>query len=196
MLLIKLIPTREHDVAVMTFSSELAVKLHILGVRCTLLPFGATRHRALSGRSKEADQAYQPSTRVLPTDWPSLVIEVGVSQSLGKLRSDAHFWLTQSAEQTRVVILIYVKRATRVMTIERWEDVPSPRPRRLTSPPHNPTMVQTLTLHANGLVIDGPLLITASKVYDTLPPGLGQNDFTFTNQELTQYIQQHWAMVG
>jgi len=82
------------------------------------------------------------------------------------------------------------------MKIERWEDVPNRRPRRLTSPPQNPTMVQTLTLHDNGLVIGGPLLITASKVYDTLPPGLGQNDFTITAQDLAQYIRRYWLIVG
>ena len=195
-LIIKLIPGAHYKVAVVKFTEDFAVKRHILGVRDALKPFGSTRYEALTGRSKEADGAWRPSTRVLPTDWPSLVIEVGASESLGQLRTDADFWLTKSGSQTRVVILLAVNKATRVMTIERWEDVPSPRPRRLTSSPHNPTMVQTLTLHANGLVIGGPLLIPASKVYDTLPAGLGQNDFAFTAQDLAQYIQDYWLLVG
>ena len=57
-------------------------------------------------------------------------------------------------------------------------------------------MVQTLLLHANGVLIGGALLIPASKVYDTLPPGLGQNHFTFTAQDLAQYIQRYWQYVG
>ena len=195
-LIIKLKLGAHHEVANSTFATMFIVKLFSLEVVDTLVSLGSTRYEALTGRSKEADGAWHPSTRILPTDWPSLVIEVGVSESLGQLRTDADFWLTKSGSQTRVVILLAVNKATRVMKIERWEDVPSPRPRRRTSPPHNPTMVQTLTLHANGLVIDGPLLIPASKVYDTLPPGLGQNDFTFTAQDLAQYIQRYWLIVG
>ena len=56
--------------------------------------------------------------------------------------------------------------------------------------------MQALTLQANGQLTDGPLLIPASKVYDTVPLGLGLNDFTFTGQELAQYIQKYWAAVG
>ena len=56
--------------------------------------------------------------------------------------------------------------------------------------------MQALTLRANGQLSGGPLLIPASKVYDTLPSGLGQNDFTFTGQDLAGYIQRYWAIVG
>ena len=195
-LIIKLMPGAHHEVANWKFATMFILKLAGLGVSDTLEPFGSTRYEALTGRSKEADGAWRPSTRVLPTDWPSLVIEVGVSESLSQLRTDTDFWLTKSGGQTRVVILLAVNKGTRVMTIEQWEDVPSPRPRRLTSPPHDPTMVQTLTLHANGVLTGGALLVPASKVYDTLPPGLGQNNFTFTAQDLAQYIQHYWLLVG
>ena len=127
-LIIKLMPGAHHEVANWKFATMFILKLASLGVSDTLEPFGSTRYEALTGRSKEADGAWRPSTRVLPTDWPSLVIEVGVSESLGQLRADADFWLAKSGGQTRVVILLAVKKATRVMTIERWEDVPSPRP--------------------------------------------------------------------
>ena len=35
-------------------------------------------------------------------------------------------------------------------------------------------------------------MIPASKVFDTVPAGLGPNDFTFTGQDLAQYSQ--WGM--
>ena len=185
-----------HEAAAAMFFRMFDRRLVSLRVDNTLWPVRATRYKASGGRSKEADEAYRPSTRVLPTDWPSVVVEVGVSESLSQLHTDAHFWLTQSGGQTRIVILLTVKKATRVMTIERWEDMPRTQQTRRLSPHHNPTKMQALTLQANGQLSGGPLLIPASKVYDTLPPGLGQNEFTFTGQDLAQYIQDYWAIVG
>ena len=195
-LIIKLMPGAHHEVANWKFATMFILKLASLGVSDTLVPFGPTRYEALTGRSKEPDDAWRPSTRVLPTDWPSLVIEVGVSESLGQLRADADFWLAKSGRQTRVVILLAVKKATRVMTIERWENTPRTRLTRRSSPRYSPTKMQALTLQANGQLRGGPLLIPASKAYDTLPPRLDQNDFTFTAQDLAGYIQRYWGRLG
>ena len=92
-LIIKLMPGTHYELAALTFSWMFKGKLVSLGVGNTLMPFGATRFRAPSGRSKEAGMVLRPSTRVLETDWPSVVIEIGVSESLSQLRTDAHFWL-------------------------------------------------------------------------------------------------------
>ena len=89
MAIIKLKPGRAHNAAEAAFHEIFTIKKHILGVNYTLHPLGATRYRALSGRSKEADIAYHPDTRLLPTDWPSLVFEVGVSEPLDRLRTEA-----------------------------------------------------------------------------------------------------------
>ena len=171
-------------------------RLVSLGVGNTLWHVRSTRYGAPGGRSKEADEAFRPSTRVLGTDWPSVVIEVGVSESLSQLRTDAYFWLTQSGGKTRIVIHLAVNKAMRVMKIERWEHTPRTRLTRRSSPRYNPTKMQALTLRANGQISGGPLLIPASKVYDTLPPGLGPNDFTFTAQDLAGYIQRYWGRLG
>ena len=195
-LIIKLMPGAHHELANLMFARMFDHRLVSLGIADTLLPFGSTRYQAPSGRSKEADSAFKPSTR-LPTDWPSLIIEVGVSESLPQLRTDTHYWLTQSGGQTKIVIIIAIKKATRVMTIERWEDRGSTQPTRQVRPPYNPIKMQALRLQANGqLSGGGSLLIPASKVFDTLPPGLGPNDFTFTGQDLAQYVQRYWAGVG
>ena len=197
MLIIKLMPGPHHELAAVHFIEMFKDKMASLGInRNSLMNFGATRFGTPGGRSKEPDGALRPRTRVLATDWPSIVIEVGVSESLSQLRTDAHFWLTRSGGQTRIVILLAVKKATRVMKIERWEHTPRTRLTRRSSPRYNPTKMQALTLQANGQLSGGPLLIPASKAYDTLPPGLGQNDFTFTGQDLAQYIQDYWGVLG
>ena len=196
-LIIKLMPGLHHNLASAVFVRMFDRKLASLGINMdSVTNVGPTRYGAPGARSKEPDEALRPFTRVLATDWPSVAIEVGVSESLSQLRTDAHFWLPRGGGQTRIVILLAVKKATRVMTIERWEDTPRTRPARRSSPRYNPTKMQALTLQANGQLSGGPLLIPASKVYDTLSPGLGPNDFTFTGQDLAGYIQLYWGALG
>ena len=125
MLIIKLIPGLHHELAERDFFMMLIDKLVSLGIGInSLMNLGATRFGAPGGRSKEPDGALRPRTRVLATDWPSVVFEVGVSESLSQLRTDAHFWLTQSGGQTRIAILLAVKKATRVMKIEHGRTCP------------------------------------------------------------------------
>ena len=98
-LIIKLRSGAVHEAASVGFHNMFRDKLVSLGVVKTLRPLGATQYGAPGGRSKEADMAYSPTTRVLGTNWPSVIIEVGVSKSLPQLRTDAHFWLTQSGRK-------------------------------------------------------------------------------------------------
>ena len=95
---------------------------------------GAARFGVPGGRSKEANKALRLTTRNGEIDWPTLAIEVEVSVSFSRLRTDAYFWLAHIGGQTRVVILIAINRGTRVVKIERWEEMPSTRPRRAQGP--------------------------------------------------------------
>jgi hypothetical protein len=66
-------------------------------------------------------------------EWPSFVIEVGVSESLAMLRRDAAFWITNSDGKTRIVILLSIDRRDRQILVERWKEVPRTRPNRSTN---------------------------------------------------------------
>ena len=58
--------------------------------------------------SKEADATFFPGHPAagVSVSWPSLVLEVGLSESLSQLRTDAHWWYANSHHQTQLVILI------------------------------------------------------------------------------------------
>ena len=191
-LIIKLKQGPHHEEAKAEFGYMFNRKLCSMGFDNTLQSFGSTTYIAPNGRSTEADDSWGPSDGVLGIDLPSLVIEVGVSESLGQLRMDAHHWLTQGGGQNRVIIILAVNKPSRLMTIERWELEPTTRPTRASIASGIPTKMQEHTLHDNGTVNGGPLLIPATKVYDQLPLGLGPDDFTFTAQELAQFFRRYW----
>jgi hypothetical protein len=112
-------------------------------------------------------------------------VEVGLSESLNGLRCDADFWLTQTGDRTRLVILIEIDLCNRVMQMERWEHVPSTSP---SSPAYNPQCRQHLVLNAaNGQVLGAPLVLPANLLYDVVPPGLASGEYSIGQQELADY---------
>jgi hypothetical protein len=77
-----------HEAAKSAFARMFKEKLNSLRVLRSLFPTGSTRFARPGGRSKEADGGYIPPSRRVEDDWPSFVIEVGVSKSRAKLRRD------------------------------------------------------------------------------------------------------------
>jgi hypothetical protein len=117
-LIVKLMVGAMHEVSAHKFAAMFEAKFLHLDVRASLVAIGSTRFGRCGGRSKEADIGYIPRSRRLEDDWPSLVIEVGVSESLAMLRRDAAFWITNSDGRTRIVIVLSVNRRDRQILVE------------------------------------------------------------------------------
>ncbi|KAF4770174.1 hypothetical protein N7455_006137 [Penicillium solitum] len=64
--------------------------------------------------SKEADAAYGPAQSIPGRNpkWPTVVVEVGVSESYRKLRADAEWWLTNSRGDMKLGIIVSISRKT------------------------------------------------------------------------------------
>lgn len=77
--------------------------------RYDLKSMGSRRHLGIT-QAKEPDESYKPSNRTSVTDKPSFVVEVGLSETMNELRTDAHFGLSQTNGKTRLVLLIHIKR--------------------------------------------------------------------------------------
>nr|XP_001389465.2 hypothetical protein ANI_1_2980014 [Aspergillus niger CBS 513.88] len=103
-----------------------------MGVPRTQYTWGnaVTLPDTLSTQGKQPDCCLFPPTR-LPLggleEWPTLVIETGVSESLAKLRRDATWWFQNSSGDTRIVLLLSIDSGSRTLRIEKWQLVPSGR---------------------------------------------------------------------
>ncbi|CAK9868046.1 unnamed protein product [Sphagnum jensenii] len=183
-----------HEAAKSAFVRKFEEKLNSLRARRSLFPTGSSIFGRPGGRSKEADGGYIPLSRRLEDDWPSFVIEVGVSESRAKLRRDAAFWITNSDGRTRVVIVLRVNRIHRRILVERWEELPRIRPNRSTGNyTRIPRLVQSLTLNA-GVKYEGLALeIPAQKLYDGLPGNIPGGEFLFTPDDLNEFNTSIWV---
>jgi len=174
-----------HEGVAHEFALMFDMKLVLLGVRTSIVATGSGRFGRPAGRSKEADIGYKPCSRDMEDEWPSFVIEVGVSESLAMLRRDAAFWITNRDGKTRILILLSIDRRDRQILVERWKEVPRTRPNQSTNNYSRiPGMMHSLTLNAN-VQYDGPSLeILAEKLFDVLPENISGGEFLFTPDNL------------
>src|SRR5262249_33369750 len=149
----------KHEAAHLKFSSKVVAKLLQMGIDDEIYPLGGTK---FPGRrsSREGDSSFKPlSFRPNEADWPTIVFEAGLSESLRRLRVDAKWWLTQSEGDVKTVIIISVKPAQSLLHIEKWELAPvaagiRPNTRafstlNISSPPQIPTQIQVITIDPN-----------------------------------------------
>jgi hypothetical protein len=153
---------------------------------------GTTTYHVPSS-SKETDSAYRPrSFRPNKTDWPTIVFESGVFESLSQLRFDAGWWLGKSGGAVKIVIIISVERAPQTLQIEKWELAPMSGSRPSTRafpnavnipPPLIPMKTQEITI-VQDTITGTPLVLEFDKIFlrPAVPP---ETDITLTAQELS-----------
>jgi hypothetical protein len=169
-----------------------------MGLEWELFRLNATTYKT-PRMSKEGDSAFKPgSMRPLETDWPTIVIEAGWSESITKLREDARRWLENSRGEIKIVVLISIgrKRGTRKMVIEKWENGPVPPNRPLTgsNTTHIPTKIQAIKIDSNANTVNGaPLILEFRKIFLRQAVAPLEHDFTFTAQYLSTYATNFWA---
>jgi hypothetical protein len=150
-LIIKVIPLKLHETAHISLGDEVKDKFRGMALPTgTLVPLGTGVCRTPTS-SKEGDSSYKPHRcRSGEDDWPTIVIEAGLSESLRRLRADAGWWLDKSGGEVKIVILIKIIRARRSLQIEqlclqpRTPAAPVTRANALV-----PTKIQELTIIQN-----------------------------------------------
>ena len=197
-ILILKVPTAKHEIAHRNFSDELKIEAAGMGLRRELTNLGSTTFKT-PRVSKEGDSALKPlSMRPRGADWPTIVLESGWSESLPKLRQDAHIWLENSGGDVKIALLFSIGRTARTMIIEKWENRPVPANRPATrsittaAAPQTPTQIQAITIDSN-TVNGAPLTLEFRKIFlrQAIPPL--EHDFTFTAQDLSEFVTDFWA---
>ncbi|OGM39664.1 hypothetical protein ABOM_011522 [Aspergillus bombycis] len=136
--LLKVVPSIEHDLTTSDVDHYIDRQCVRMGVPDNELVWGytVTTPGTITTHGKEPDDCFYPPNRQPLAGqfngWPSLVIETGVSESLAKLRRDATWWLQNSSGDTRIVLVISIKKAMREIRFEKWQLVPPNFPRPVT----------------------------------------------------------------
>jgi len=200
------VPTTGHEVVAEGFKAELLERFIQMGLpRRERTGLGATRFTGTSTTSKEADGAFKPGTlRPYEMDWPTLVLEVGVSESLPKLRNDARWWLSNSGGSVNIVLIFHINQGAKSILIERWETTSALTSRPITRstarsngnqpPAQIPTEMQAITVDPNGVITGAPLTLDFHQIFlrQANPP---EHNMVFTAQDLRDWSDSIWAVL-
>ncbi|EEP77317.1 predicted protein [Uncinocarpus reesii 1704] len=195
-LLILTMLTRPHEAPRALFGVIIFDKLKHMGLnpRRTLQIAGASRV-ATESRRKEPDCSYLPKS--LPDGrsdkWPSLIVEVGFTESARKLEMDAKWWLQASNGDVGLAITITVNARDRSIVLKTWENGPGD-----TGPQSAlPRATQTVSVLGsidpeNPVVRNGPFLIPFQKLLlrDSVD---SEGDIALNEEDLTNLSVQLWA---
>ncbi|KAK0614066.1 hypothetical protein B0T14DRAFT_539685 [Immersiella caudata] len=153
--------------------------------------------------SKEGDSAGGPKPQQAANGaWPTLVIEAGFSQSLGKLRLAMWRWFSLSNYEVKIVLL--AKFNSTIILLEKWEEEAQVRPGATTtrhSLQHlTPVLRQSITITQNTTTdltsynVTSSALVLSFRLLFLRDPGPGEGDFVFSVQELEEYARDVWAL--
>src|SRR5271170_6755380 len=176
-ILILKVPTAKHERSHGNFGKKLIARVARMGLEDEFDYVGATTFKT-SRVSKEGDSAFKPlSKRPRDADWPTIVLESGWSESLTRLRRDAHIWLEKSRGDVKIVLLLSIGRTARTMIIEEWENrpVPANRPATRSNTTQIPTKIQAITIDSTSnppTVDEAPLTLEFQKIFlrQAVPP--------------------------
>jgi hypothetical protein len=193
--LIVKVPTQAHYSTVAEFGFRAAYVARNVGIPPIERQLvGAATFRAAAGTPrKEPDWSMKP-VNIRPTGhFPTMVIEVGFSESLRKLRNDARLWFSMSNNDVQIVILIAVRAASNQIIFEKWAPGAVPAGRRTTrhTPAQIPQAEQSVTItrtstSPNIFAITAgaaPIILEFHRLFLRQPVGQEQ-DIVYTQTEL------------
>ncbi|CAG8074586.1 unnamed protein product [Penicillium olsonii] len=121
-ILVAKMPEATHEQAAVAFNDMLMRALQPLGLEREIRSWGAAKLTAADGTSKEANAGWGPRRppRGAPKR-PSVVLEVGSSETSAKLRRDAHYWVDPARGKADMAIGVKVYAKKPQITIDLWE---------------------------------------------------------------------------
>jgi len=193
-LVVKIMPGEEHEVAVAHFEIALALKLTEMGVLKELRFLRSTVRQGICNR-KEPDSSFRPRlARPSRADWSTLVIECGVSQSLKRLRAVCNWWFENSRGQVKTVLLFAINLKTRKIHIEQWEACATVN-LPITGSHHDsdwtkPECISTIDI-IEADAGSASLRLNFKKLF-LREPGQGEMDILFTTEDLESLAADVW----
>lgn len=209
--LIRIIPSAPHEQINSDFTALVGDKLAAMGFHRSNRRWGlATTYQPSAGvgtKGKQGDQIFLPAPRQPAggqvVDWPTLVLEIGVSESKPKLEEDTKWWFNNSNGRVRIVLLVLVRKQK--VIFEKWQLVPPDAPANATrlyiaslrqQSLHMPPLgmqaaanqryysAQEVTVDGNG-VTGAPMFLPFRALFDR-DPRPGETDVAITAQDFQE----------
>ncbi|RPA92418.1 hypothetical protein L873DRAFT_1709892, partial [Choiromyces venosus 120613-1] len=200
-----------HELFHREFAYMCREKAAMMGLGHELRDVGGRTFQGISSR-KEPDTPFKPSSRPLESNWPTVVIECGVSESLRHLKVDSRWWLVNSLGEVKIVFLISISKPARRIHIEQWEIATVQNPQRTRANPPDfvtrPTKIYEVDIAGpvalapavpapagpTPVVTGAPLTLDFDKIF-LRQPHQGEGNIILTAQDLGRYAFDVWPFI-
>ncbi|KAJ5895021.1 hypothetical protein N7495_006712 [Penicillium taxi] len=172
-ILLKISPGRDHESITERFAEEIKTKLRSMGVATWNGEFEAIGSTRIYGDSSSKEPAWAMAPK--NTINPSLVLEVGFSQSYASLLNDAAWWYSNA--NTKVIVLISISHSPVLhVAFEVWSEVPNTSLAPFTkSRPQQVLQCTQRAQYQDGQITGGPLTIPFDNILNRAPRGIEQD---------------------
>lgn len=179
-----------HSIASRTFNMILMDAIEPMGMKRSLCQLGDAKYKADIG-GKQPDEAWRPRRvpRELSGTWPSVVLEVALSETKAKLQRDIRFWHHASEGGVKVVLTLCIDRSRPEIVIEQWEANGISRCER------TQRIVMSKTRRGT-LITGGPLIIDFAKLFLRQPNLPREQDINIDGAELEELASCVWEEQG
>lgn len=199
------VPGGAHEGFLGEFFSLFDAALRNVGIKHLWDHRMATTFKSPNGIVKEGDFTGNPRLSSGPgREWPTIVLEIGRSQTIQSLRMDMQLWFHESQHAVKIVLLAKLNRGDHSILIEKYTEelAPIPRPGPTTrSTPRvlTPTLRQTLWIREIAASppdykVSGAPLILEFHLLFSRPPDTasGEQDLTIGEEDLAILASATW----
>ncbi|PUU76792.1 hypothetical protein B9Z19DRAFT_1194475 [Tuber borchii] len=196
-LIIKIMPLPEHEITTHVFERMIIDKVLEGGQRAMIIPAGSTRFPGLNNSNEAAASLRPCHVRPRYTDWPSVVLETGVSETAERLHVDGRWWFANSGGAVKIVLLFFVNLKASSIKIELWKEgtVRNQQQTRVRSAVTStgPTLQKTVNLTPNAIT-GAPIKLRFHDIFLRNPrKELGEpKHYHITEDDLSEYYKSVW----
>ena len=190
LLLAQMVVPEEHEVAGSHFTWHLMTALEPMGMRTKLLS-GSKACRFGNEGARRPDEQYRPIKvpRGWTKDWPTVVLEVAVSETPRKLMGDVKYWLRQADGAVQAVLTMRANRRNSSITIEKWTRGHDKEPSR--------EQFVSISKDNDNVVVDGvPLIIEFERLFLHTPDSPREKDIKLDRDKLVDIAKAIWKSQG
>lgn len=195
-LIVKYMQGPMHEIVVKGFESTIWGKIYAEGQKAEISPAGSTTYQG-TGSGKEADASLRPRrARPNDSDWPTVVLECGLSEYARRLAVDARWWLHNSEGAVKIVLLVFASAKEKTIRVELWQ-LDTIENKEVT---HEndivevtmPTLKNAINITAGGVTGD-PLTLKFKDIFLRKPKTKrGEADYVFSVEDMRSYYDHLW----
>jgi hypothetical protein len=196
MLIIKVIPSPDHHIVAENLKLCIAQQIVQMGLYDELDAVGSTEIQ-FGNFTKQPDGCWAPISQ---SPNPTLVLEIGLSESSKRLAIDARGWLESPGSTVQLAVTADINRNRAEIIFRQWEVMPRRFHMPTRNSPISSSCVQKITtIYSNGsTTATGSFILPFHKIVGrpVNPNKPLEQNFIISPQDLTRLSEKLWRLQG